>query len=84
MGVEFFEENKPSTISATPQKQGGFAEKLLARGLTKSVSGGQLLLLCVGLLSLFGTYFVFSLKSDARSAPPTRAEIQAMAALLKK
>ncbi len=86
MGVEFFEEG-PAKIIPTAAQQvrgGGMAGSLVASGLTKSVSGAQVLLLAAGILLIFASYFVFSLSSDAGARKPTDAEIKAMADLLRK
>ncbi len=88
MGVEFFEEGRGSqplqTAAGMQGARGGMASTLMSWGLTKNVSGANVILLAAGLLFLFGSYFVFSLSSDAGAHKPTDAEIKAMADLLKK
>ena len=86
MGVEFFEEKPASSNikTAAAGKQEGFAASLVSAGMAKSFTIAQAGLVIFGLLCLFGAYFVFSVGKDSGARPPTQAEIQAMAALLKK
>jgi hypothetical protein len=86
MGVEFYEEKQASSIptAAGSQPRGGMAASLMSAGLTKSVSGAQIILAAFGVLCLFGTYVVYTVGRDAGAHPPTQAEVQAMADLLRK